>query len=357
MLFREIIKALCVSTHNEVIRKSFPNRGLGQSPDIPASRRCSQVFFASLRLCVRSFMSFIYRRAAGGPRKLICVNPCYLWIVLLILLTGCNQSKTGGDVIHSTVEKDGISLTISRNQKTLTTVELLRLTLDVTAPQGSEFYFPNEETDFGDFTYFESHITSMKLNAKNMVEQKYSLVLEPGLSGSHTVSVLTVQYGQQSISTEPFKIEVSSILPAERTEIRDITSLTAPAGFRWIAVLGILVAIMFLDAGLLKDSDEDEKVDFGTDALNKMSKANLADIPKIFCEFLSNHFKQQVAYTGAESLVKYLENQQVNSGLISEIEKTLNRYEESRFANVEGNSLQSNVDCFNRLISKLEDKA
>lgn len=352
MLFKEIMfycRAGARRSINEVIRKSFPNRGLGQSLDIPTSRRCSQ----------DSSNHFFFFAPTPGYllllRNLPCLRLCVI-LIFLCFLTGCHQSKTDEAQFSSTAEKDGISLTISRTQKTLTTVELLRLTLDVEAPQGSDFYFPNEETDFGDFTYFESHISSMKLNAENKVEQKYTLVLEPGLPGSHTVPVLTVQYGQKSVASEPVKVEVNSILPTEQTEVRDITPLTAPAGLKWLFILGVLVAILFLDSVLIKDGSKEETVEFGTEALNKLSKASLAEIPKIFCKFLSKHFNQQVAYTGTESLVKYLMNQKIDSALISEIETTLRKYEESRFANQEEESLCVLTESFSGLIQKLEGK-
>lgn len=311
---------------------------------LPAGRRRSQGYGS---LSSSSALSFDRR----GQR-------CFQLSVILsfmCLITSCNQAKNDQKEISLNTEKDGISLTVSRSQKSLSTVDLLRLTLDVEAPQGSEFSFPNEESDFGDFSYFESHMSSMKLNAENKVEQKYTLVLEPDLPGVHSLPALTVNYGTKSISSEPIQIEVISILKDESTEIRDLASLSTPPGFMVVIILGFLVGFIALDSVLIKENVEIEQ-DFGVEASNKISQASLADIPKIFCEFLSNFFDQKVAYTGTESLMVYLREQKLDSALLDEIEITFRKYEESRFANKNEGSLTSTSESFLGLIKKLEGK-
>ena len=168
-------------------------------------------------------------------------------------------------------------------------------------------------------------MSSMKLNAENKVEQKYTLVLELDLPGVHSLPALTVNYGTKSISSEPIQIEVISILK-DGTEIRDLASLSTPPGFMVVIILGFLVGFIALDSVLIKENVEIEQ-DFGVEASNKISQASLADIPKIFCEFLSNFFDQKVAYTGTESLMVYLREQKLDSALLDEIEITFRKYE------------------------------
>ena len=316
------------------------------------------LFSVPLHFCMRFLLPVSCLRSKGtsadGPSALLFFAPLRV-CVMMCLITGCNQSKNDQKELSSTTKEDGISLTVSRFQKSLSTVNLLRLTLDVEAPQGSEFSFPNEESDFGDFSYFESHISSMKLNAENKVEQKYILVLEPDLPGMHSLPALTVNYGTKSISSKPIQIEVISILKNENTEIRDLASLSTPPGLMHVIILGLLVGFIALDSALIKE-EADVELDFGSEAINKISQASLADIPKIFCEFLSNSFDQKVAYTGTEALMKYLREQKLDSSLLTEIETTFRKYEESRFANKNEGSLSTLSESFLGLIKKLEGK-
>ena len=283
------------------------------------------------------------------------IHLCMIFILSLSLV-GCSQSKLEGEVITSTVEEGGIQLTLSRTQKELTTVDLLRLTVDVKAPQGSEFYFPNKNTDFGDFTYFESHLSSMKLNAENQVEQKFSIVLEPGLSGPHLLPPMEIVYGEKSILTELLKIEVKSILTSGKSEVKDIIPLTAPAGFMGILILGIMISIVLLDAALLKQDKVGEEISYSEQAMEKINSAELADIPKIFCEFLTLKFKDHVSYTGTESLMKYLSRQSLKESLLNDIEKSLRNYEKVRFASQGSQSTEPLMEVFSGLILKLEEK-
>ncbi|MCM8534172.1 MAG: hypothetical protein NE330_23620, partial [Lentisphaeraceae bacterium] len=152
-------------------------------------------------------------------------------LLLVFLLAGCFPRASESSKVSTVVEKNGVAVTLTRQDASLSTIDLLRIEISAEAPQGSEFHFPNNQADYGDFSYFESHETSLKLNSRNNVIQNFSLVVEPALPGSHKFPALTILYGDQEVKTEPFVVDVSSVLGENDKEVKDVVGLTSETVF------------------------------------------------------------------------------------------------------------------------------
>lgn len=275
--------------------------------------------------------------------------------VFIFLFVACLPQAEKKALIVKKVEKDGLVLTLTRPVKFISTVELLSVELTAQAPQGSEFIFPDKHANFGDFSYFESHETSLKLNSQNNVSRSLSLVLEPGLAGVHKFPALNVLYGDKQIQTEPFVVEVTSVLGEEDKEVRDIAQLSSETQFSslFLAFIPVLYLIYLF---LKKDNFFDERRDFFENLFKKMSEADFAELPKVFCEFLSENYCDKTVYTGSDGIEKYLKLIDIEAELKDEIVSTFKDYEKQRFSEEESTPSESLNKRFVELARKLEVK-
>ncbi|MCM8534855.1 MAG: BatD family protein [Lentisphaeraceae bacterium] len=254
--------------------------------------------------------------------------------VLIFLFVGCLPKEKESKWAFYETEVGDVTVSLMVPEYALSTVDLLRLELTAEAPQGSEFHFPDKQSDYGDFSYFESHETSLKLNSKNNVVQNFSLVVEPGLPGTHKFPALTVLYGNKEVKTKPFSIDVSSVLSEDDKEVKDIVDLSSETSFSSL-VLAFIPVFYLLFLFLKRDNFFDERKEFFENLLKRMEEAQFAELPKVFCEFLSENYCDKTVYTGSDAIENYLKLVHIEDALKKEIVSVFKAYEENRFSAAE----------------------
>ena len=194
------------------------------------------------------------------------------WLVILSCLVGVPAlqavaQQTGASIDESleqhVVEGDVI-VTLAADRRSMGMADQLRLTLSVTAPADMEVIFPEVFARLGPFQV-SNHFTSEPDMPDPQIRQwKQEYLLEVGEVGELAIPPLTVTLsGQrteegalpQQLTTEPFRIVVTSILP-EDADLKKPKDIAPPVKLAWrglpiwawiaIAVVLVLAVVAFV---------------------------------------------------------------------------------------------------------------
>ena len=194
------------------------------------------------------------------------------WLVILSCLVGVPAlqavaQQTGASIDESleqhVVEGDVI-VTLAADRRSMGMADQLRLTLSVTAPTDMEVIFPEVFARLGPFQV-SNHFTSEPDMPDPQIRQwKQEYLLEVGEVGELAIPPLTVTLsGQrteegalpQQLTTEPFRIVVTSILP-EDADLKKPKDIAPPVKLAWrglpiwawiaIAVVLVLAVVGFV---------------------------------------------------------------------------------------------------------------
>ena len=194
------------------------------------------------------------------------------WLVFLTCLVGVPAlqafAQQAGAPIEESLEQHvvegDIVVTLSADRRSMGMADQLRLTLSVTAPADREVIFPEVFARLGPFQV-SNHFTSEPEMPDPLFRQwKQEYLLEVGEVGELDVPPLTVTLSgpgtgdavaPQQLTTEPFRIDVTSILP-EGADLKKPKDIAPPVElawrglpmWAWIAAAAVLViaAVAFL---------------------------------------------------------------------------------------------------------------
>jgi hypothetical protein len=194
--------------------------------------------------------------------------------VALVAISGCGQTtdvaESDGEstAIVKTSERGPVTMTVTASKGKISIADRLELTIDVTAEDGVEVHPPAFGEQLGqfairDFREFPEEVTSEGRRWR----QVYTL--DVFVSGTYTIPALTANFTdrrngddaivESSVSSEPFEIEVTSLLEGEfdPTAFRDVKGpLSLPMSRTWtwvwwsvggiVSVAVIVVVIVWL---------------------------------------------------------------------------------------------------------------
>lgn len=168
-------------------------------------------------------------------------------IVLWGWLAACGPAKqTKAPPIEKKYEAGAATLTLRVSPERITVADSVRVTLQVEAPEDAKIRFPALGEKLGKFTVTGTEQSDPELTGENRVRRRQEYELEPFLAGDYEVPSLAVQVGDQTLRTDPVKVEVTSVLPAAdaKPEIKEIVPPVSLPGFSpWVyAALGALLA-------------------------------------------------------------------------------------------------------------------
>jgi hypothetical protein len=272
-----------------------------------------------------------------------------------LLVWGCSPKNQSKIAATRAFGDQNLSLEIRCDQTEISTAELLYVTLLAEAPQGNEFQFLEEDFDFGDFTLFESHLSSLTLNSKLQVTQSLSLVLEPNLAGTYTLPALPVSTGTVNVSSEPISVDVKSVLQSGEKELRPQASFDSVEYSIWLVpTICIVAVLLFAFILLLKPREKVERslLQISQEKIKNIS--GLAELPQVITDYLSARFQKEISYTGADSVLRYLAARQLPEKVISEVEQVFSRYEEARFSVSSAGNLEALKSDFSQVLVALE---
>ena len=194
------------------------------------------------------------------------------WLLFLTCLVGMPALQAAAQQTVAPVEESleqhvvegDVVLTLAADRRSMGMADQLRLTLSVTAPAEREVIFPEVFARLGPFQV-SNHFTSEPETPDPLFRQwKQEYLLEVGEVGALDVPALTVTLsGQgtgddakpQQLTTEPFRIVVTSILP-EGADLKKPKDIAPPVELAWrglpiwawiaIAALLVLAAVVFL---------------------------------------------------------------------------------------------------------------
>ena len=194
------------------------------------------------------------------------------WLVILSCLVGVSAlqavaQQTGAGIEESleqhVVEGDVI-VTLAADRRSMGMADQLRVTLSVTAPADREVIFPEVFARLGPFQVSNHFTSEPELPDPQIRRWKQEYLLEVGEVGELAIPPLTVTLsgqgteddaGPQQLTTEPFRIVVTSILP-EGADLKKPKDIAPPVKLAWrglpiwawiaIAAALVLVAVAFL---------------------------------------------------------------------------------------------------------------
>jgi len=173
------------------------------------------------------------------------------WLIAAValwgLLAACGPAKqTKAPAVEKKYEAGAATLTLRVSAERITVADSVLVTLDVDAPEDAKIRFPAPGEKLGEFTVAGAEQSDPELTGENRVRLRQQYELEPFLAGDYEVPPLEVQVGDQTIRTDPVKVEVASVLPAKeaKPEIKEIAPPVSLPGFSpWVcAAIGVLLA-------------------------------------------------------------------------------------------------------------------
>ena len=194
------------------------------------------------------------------------------WLVILSCLVGVPSSQavaqqTGPPVEESleqhVVEGD-VVVTLAADRRGMGMADQLRVTLSVTAPAEKEVIFPEVSGRLGPFQVSNHFTSEPEMPDPQFRQWKQEYLLEVGEVGELAIPPLTVTLSgkgaegearPQQLTTEPFRIVVTSILP-EGADLKKPKDIAPPVELAWrglpmwawiaLAAVLVLAAVAFL---------------------------------------------------------------------------------------------------------------
>ncbi|QBG48425.1 hypothetical protein EGM51_13855 [Verrucomicrobia bacterium S94] len=149
--------------------------------------------------------------------------------ICTLLLFGCSEKQTDTQpysepVYSKQYRNHSMTAIISLSETNIPSSGKITLMLEMHVPAGTEPSFPNIGSQIDPFSLGEGYTEPVQTlpNGKQLYRRVWQLL--PALPGKTELQPLELSAGTNSITTEPIRIEVTSLIPegTEKLEIRDI---------------------------------------------------------------------------------------------------------------------------------------
>jgi hypothetical protein len=178
---------------------------------------------------------------------------------VLLACTGCGKSPDGGAEkpefeIDKNFERGPLTVHVRADKATMTIAETVLLELEATLEPGYEVQMPKVDKVLENFGIVDWDGLGDKLDEKGNVVSTYQYRLEPFLSGTYSIPAFTFEFydvnspedNKYELTTEPFDVEVTSLLGEQRAElniedIENVVEIPKEPSFWWAWALGAVV--------------------------------------------------------------------------------------------------------------------
>ena len=177
---------------------------------------------------------------------------------VMLVCAGCGRSPDSGDAkaefeIDKDFERGPLTVHIRADKAEITIAETLLLELEAAVEPGYEVQMPRIDKVLRSFDMVDWDNPGDKLDENGNVVSTYQYRLEPLLSGTYPVPAFTFEFHdvnspeekKYELTTEPFDIEVTSLLEDERAELKiedieGVVEIPKEPSFWWAWALGII---------------------------------------------------------------------------------------------------------------------
>ena len=196
-----------------------------------------------------------------GSAKIRFILHMLLCCCLFWAGTGCekkadeNAGKSEFE-IDKKFERGPLSVHVRTDKAKMTIAETVLLELEAAVEPGYEVRMPKVGETLENFGIVDWNSPGDKLDQDNRVVSRYQYRLEPFLSGTFAIPALTFEFHdvnspeekKYELTTEPFDIEVTSLLGEQRAELKiedieDVIEVPKKASFWWEWLLVVMVII------------------------------------------------------------------------------------------------------------------
>jgi hypothetical protein len=192
-----------------------------------------------------------------SARKLIALYVLLCCGVLLVC-AGCEKSPDDGAKesefeIDKDFERGPLTVHVRADKAKMTIAETVLLELEAAIEPGYEVQMPKVDKVLENFGIVDWDSLGDKLDEKGNVVSKYQYRLEPFLSGTYSVPAFAFEFHdvnspedkKYELTTEPFDIEVTSLLGEQRAELKiddieDVVEIPQEPSFLWAWALGAI---------------------------------------------------------------------------------------------------------------------
>jgi hypothetical protein len=174
----------------------------------------------------------------------------------LLFCAGCGKSPEGESAvskfaIDEDFERGPLTVHVRADKSTLTIAETVLLELEATIEPGYEVQMPKVDKVLDNFGIVDWDGLGDKLDESGNVVSTYRYRLEPFLSGTYSIPAFTFEFHdvnspeerKYELTTEPFDIEVTSLLGEQRAElniedIEEVVEIPKEPSLWWAWALG-----------------------------------------------------------------------------------------------------------------------
>lgn len=143
----------------------------------------------------------------------------------LCLISACKTEQLSEEFPIVVKKGDDKSITLALSKDNLTTADSLKMKVILTAPEDDAITPPEIKDNIGEFSIINTVEATPKLKDGQVVLE-FTYDLTPFVAGEYTIPSLTAQFksenGVKSISSDPYKLNVTSLLDENDTELKDI---------------------------------------------------------------------------------------------------------------------------------------
>ena len=190
-----------------------------------------------------------------SARKLIA-SYVLLCCCALLVCAGCGKSPDGGAEksefeIDKDFERGPLTVHVRADKAKMNIAETVLLELEAAIEPGYEVQMPKVDKVLENFGIVDWDSVGDKLDEKGNVVSKFQYRLEPFLSGTYSIPAFAFEFHdvnspedkKYELTTEPFDIEVTSLLGEQRAElqiddIEDVVEIPQEPSLWWVWALG-----------------------------------------------------------------------------------------------------------------------
>jgi len=187
---------------------------------------------------------------------------------VLLVCAGCGRSPDSGAAkakfeIDKDFERGPLTVHVRADKSTITIAETLLLELEAAVEPGYKVQMPRIDKVLESFDMVDWDNPGDRLDENGNVVSTYQYRLEPLLSGTYPVPAFTFEFHdvnspeekKYELTTEPFDIEVTSLLADERAELKiedieGVVEIPKEPSFRWAWALGVIAVVAALGTWL-----------------------------------------------------------------------------------------------------------
>ena len=180
---------------------------------------------------------------------------------VLLVCAGCGKSPDSGAAkskfeIDKNFERGPLTIHVRADKAEITIAETLLLELEAAVESGYEVQMPKVDKVLENFGIVDWDNPGDKLDENGNVVSKYQYRLEPFLSGTYPIPAFTFEFHdvnspeekKYELTTEPFDIEVTSLLEDERAELKiedieGVVEIPKEPSFWWAWMLGVIAVL------------------------------------------------------------------------------------------------------------------